>query len=106
MGNPNSGKGKASKLEDLMNYPKNKKTKRKNEEPVEENEYEAENQLCNLPDIEENNQEISQILSQPKIKDFIDVIKDSNILLDKDLSLQLLFLMNYFIKMKMNTNNT
>ena len=104
MGNPNSGKGRASKFEDLMNYQKHKKPKRKSEESVEENEYQTEIPCCKLPEITENNQEISEELDQPIMQDFIDVIDHSQILHNKDLSLQLLFLMNYFIKTKMQNN--
>ena len=106
MGNPNSGKGAASRLEDLMNYPKNKKPKRKCESPVEKN-CETENTICKIPDIAENKQEMpeSEELDEPSLQDFIDVIEDSDILQDKDLSLQLLFLIEYFLKMRMNTNN-
>ena len=100
MGNPNSGKGKASKLEELMNYQKHKKPKRKSEESVEENEYQTEITCCKLPEITENNQEICEEADKPTMQDFIDVIEDSKILHNRDLSLQLLFLMNYFIKMK------
>ena len=47
----------------------------------------------------------SEELDEPNLQDFIDVIEDSNILQDKDLSVQLLFLIEYFLKMRMNTNN-
>ena len=97
MGNPNSVKGTASKLEALMNYQKQRKPKEKSEDQEEE-----ENKLHETT---ENDQEISQELDQPTMKDFIDIIEDSNILQDKDLSLQLWFLLNYFIKTKMNRNN-
>ena len=106
MGNPNSGKGAASRLEDLMNYQKNKKPKIKCESPIEKH-CETENTFCKLPDITANKQEMpeSEELDDPSLQDFIDVIEDSDVLQDKDLSLQLLFLMQYFLKMRMNTNN-
>merc|ERR1739838_79224 len=69
MGNPNSGKGKASKLEDLMNYQKHKKPKRKSEESVEENEYQTEITSCKLPEITENNQEICEEADKPTMQD-------------------------------------
>ena len=47
----------------------------------------------------------SEELDDPSLQDFIDVIEDSDVLQDKDLSLQLLFIMQYFLKMRMNTNN-
>ena len=107
MGNPNSGKGKASRAEDLMQHQRNKKPKRKTENIEEEN-FERENTFCKLPDISENNQELVQDfdleIDQPKMQDFIDVIENSDILEDKDLSAELLFLMNYFITMKKNKN--
>ena len=107
MGNPNSGKGKASMYEDLMHYQKTKKPKWKTEYLIEEN-IEREEIFCKLPDITEIEQDedtnIDQELDMPKMQDFIDVIEESEILNDKDLSVELLFLMNYFIKMRNNTN--
>ena len=108
MGNPNSGKGAASRLEDLMKYQKSKKPKRKCESHVKKH-CETENTFCKLPDITENKQEVPHSeefkLDEANLQDFIDVIEDSDILQDKDLSLQLLFLIEYFLKMRMNTNN-
>ena len=80
MGNPNSGKGAASRLEDLMNYQKSRKPKRKYESPVEKH-CETENIFCKLPDITENKQEMpeSKELDEPSLQDFIDVIEDSDI---------------------------
>ena len=106
MGNPNSGKGAASRLEDLMKYQKSKKPKRKCESPIEKH-CETENTFWKLPDITENKQEMpeSEELDDPSLQDFIDVIEDSDVLQDRDLSLQLLFIMQYFLKMRMNTNN-
>ena len=40
----------------------------------------------------------------PSLKDFIDIIKDNEVLEDKEMSKQLLFMMNYFITMK-NADN-
>ena len=104
MGNPNSGKGRASKLEAFMNYQNHKQKKQISENLVEQNECKEQNDICKFPEITENKQLAAQEFDQPTMKDFTDVIEDSNILHDKDLSLQLLFLMNYFIKMKMSTD--
>merc|ERR1711892_361304 len=59
MGNPNSGKGKASRAEDLMQHQRNKKPKGITENIEEEN-FKRENTFCKLPDISENNQELVQ----------------------------------------------
>ena len=103
MGNPNSGKGAASRAEDLMNYHKTKKHKRQPENQKEEN-FEDENTFCTLPNIVENKEEVTEDFDHPIMQDFIDAIEESEILLDKDLSTQLLFLINYFIKMRTNSN--
>jgi len=104
MGNPNSGKGAASRAEDLMNYHKNKKQKRKPENLKEEH-FEKENTFCKLPDIVQNKEEeVFDDSKHPIMQDFIDVLEQSEILQDKDLSAQLLFLINYFIQMKMNSS--
>ena len=89
-----------------MNYQKNKKPKRKCESPVEKH-CETENTFCKLPDITENKQETpeSEEMNVQSLQDFVDVIEDSDVLQDKDLSLQLLFLIQYFLKMRMNTDN-
>ena len=102
MGNPNNVKGNASKLEALMNYQKPKKPRNQKSDLLEENESLLENTSCKLPDITENIQDIPPAMDQPTMQYFIDVIGESNILEDKELSLQLLFLINYFIQMKKN----
>eukprot|EP00092_Neocalanus_flemingeri_P002571 GFUD01002753.1.p1 GENE.GFUD01002753.1~~GFUD01002753.1.p1 ORF type:complete len:217 (-),score=49.05 GFUD01002753.1:29-679(-) len=107
MGNPNSVKGKASKLEALMNYSALKKSEQKSGNLGEESESQTGNCCCKLPDISkntENNQETSQELAQPTLQDFMDNIEDSKILHNKELSSQLYFWMSYFIKMKMQNN--
>ena len=42
--------------------------------------------------------------NHPTIQDLIDVIEDGNILQNKELSAQLLFLINCFVKMNCKTN--
>jgi len=87
-----------------MSYHKNKKQKRKPENPREEH-FEKENTFCKLPDIVKNKEEeVSENSKHPIMQDFIDVIEQSEILQDKDLSAQLLFLINYFIQMKINSS--
>ena len=101
MANPNSGKGIASKYEDLMNVELKKKRFRKK---IEDN---TENCLANkLPAIVEEDKSCRHELvngDKPQLKDFTDILVDSGILKDKDLSSQLLVLMQYFVQMKMNT---
>jgi 23S rRNA maturation mini-RNase III len=105
--NPNKVKGLASKLESLVNYPEQKRQK------VDKRERNAEvtkeNLSCNCHEEDscsEENIAVDMLLQndKPTLKDFMDVIKENEVLEDSEMSKQLLFLMNYFITMKKTEN--
>ena len=98
MSNPNKVKGVASKLESLVSYPELKKRKvRKKEAEIPDSD---ENNSCNCQ-MEDTNCLVKDLQSDiPTLQDFLDVIHDNDVLQDSEMSKQLLFLMNYFIKMK------
>ena len=101
MGNPNNVKGTASKLEALMNSQKQRKPERKGEDLIEQIKDEA--PFSTLED--EDHKETAQDFNQPTIQDFTEVIEDSNILQNRELSIQLLFLINCFVNMNCKTNS-
>jgi hypothetical protein len=103
MGNPNNVKGTASKLEALMNYQKQRKPERKRENLIEQ--IKDESPFSTLQGKEEDQKDTVQDLHQPTMQDFIEVIEDSNILQNKELSIQLLFLINCFVNMNCKTNS-
>eukprot|EP00092_Neocalanus_flemingeri_P055246 GFUD01065206.1.p2 GENE.GFUD01065206.1~~GFUD01065206.1.p2 ORF type:complete len:107 (+),score=34.41 GFUD01065206.1:3-323(+) len=94
--NPNKVKGVASKMESLVKYPEQRKVKirrkdeiaKVNEETVSCKNYEDETCMEDEDAVD--------------LKDFIDVITENNVVEDKELSTQLIFLMNSFIQMKKN----
>eukprot|EP00090_Calanus_glacialis_P046644 TRINITY_DN9258_c0_g1_i1.p1 TRINITY_DN9258_c0_g1~~TRINITY_DN9258_c0_g1_i1.p1 ORF type:complete len:222 (+),score=46.38 TRINITY_DN9258_c0_g1_i1:40-705(+) len=102
--NPNKVKGVASKLESLVTYPNQKRQKvikkEVNTEIIEDT------SACNC--FEEETYEdgsVNVILASdtPTLGDFIDVIKENKVLEDNEMSKQLFFLMNYFIRVKTKT---
>ena len=103
MGNPNNVKGTASKLEALMNSQKQRKPERKGEDLIKQIKDEA--PFSTLQGKDGDHKETAQDLNQPTINDFIEVIEESNILQNKELSVQLLFLVNCFVNMNCKTNS-
>ena len=103
MGNPNNVKGTASKLEALMNSQKQRKPERKGEDLREQIKDEA--PFCTLQGKEEDQKDTVQDLHQPTMQDFVEAIEDSNILQNKGLSIQLLFLINCFVNMNCKSNS-
>jgi len=103
MSNPNSARGVASKLEDLMNCQTNKVTKRKKVEVADNIITEKESKHCKLPDITDKIHDTpSRIEEDPTIEDFIELIEKSEILQEKELSRHLLLVIEYFIKLQSN----
>ena len=85
MANPNTTKGKASKLEALMKYPENNKDKHKIDNKCDTNYCEAKDNICKLPEITDNNIELFQeVDDKPKMQDFINLIEDSKIIDNKE----------------------
>jgi len=97
MTNPNKVKGVATKLESLVSYPKLKKRKvRTKQTEIEDSDdalscncYGGEG--CLVMELQNDT---------PTLQDFMDIICDNEVLEDNEMSKQLLFLMNYFIKAK------
>ena len=54
---------------------------------------------------DEDHKEKPQDLNQPTMQDFIEIIEDSDILQNNELSEQLLFLINCFVNMNCKTNS-
>ena len=98
MGNPNNVKGTASKLEAMMKNQNKRK-------PGRIEQIKDEDSFCTLQGKEEDQKDTVQDLHEPTVQDFIEVIEDSNILQNKDLSVQLLFLINCFVQMNCKTNS-
>ena len=103
MGNPNNVKGTASKLEAMMKNQNQRKPGRKEEEFIEQ--IKDEDSFCTLQGKEEDQKDTVQDLHQPTMQDYIEVIEDSNILQNRELSIQLLFLINCFVNMNCKTNS-
>ena len=103
MGNPNNVKGTASKQEAMVKNQKQREPGRKGEQLMEELKDEATS--CTLQGKDEDHKETPLDLNKPTMQDFIDVIEDGNILQNKELSVQLLFLINYFVNMNCKTNS-
>ena len=101
--NPNKVKGVASKLESLVNYPEHKLGKhRKKDENTQVTPDQISCICCQEETMEEEEVAVDLFLGndEPTLKDFIDFITNNEVLEDKELSKELLFLMNYFVTMK------
>ena len=94
--NLNKVKGNASKLEALVDYPKHKQV---TEENGDNDDQEC---CCNLEDQSDANGDSAM---KPSIEDFINIIEDSQVLQDKNLSLQLLLLIHVFIRIKLDKDS-
>jgi len=97
MTNPNKVKGVATKLESLVSYPKQKKRKvRAKQSEMEDSD---ETLSCNCHG--GGSCSVMELQNDtPTLQDFTDIICENEVLEDSEMSKQLLFLMNYFIKMK------
>jgi recombination DNA repair RAD52 pathway protein len=94
MKNPNKTRGNASRQEALVNYPQEKKRKYVKESLKSTNaSKEADSKMVNTS--EEN---------KPMLSNILDAIKDNQISQDKELSSQLLHLMDYLIESKLKSN--
>ena len=104
--NPNKVKGVASKLESLVSYPTQKQVKHRKRNKDDRLDRKNLSSICLEENtcIEDIDIDIVHAIGNPDptLKDFIDVVKQNNVLEDTKLSKQLLFLMNCFITMKKN----
>ena len=93
MKNLSTLKGKASKLEALVNYPKHKQMN-----------YQENYKCCCIDDDTQKDGKLETTIN-PSIEDFISILEDSQVLEDKSLSLQLLLLVHVFIRMKVDKDS-
>ena len=102
--NPNKVKGVASKLESLVTYPNQKRQKViKKEVNTEIIEHTSGCNCFEEETCEDGSVNVILPSDTPTLGDFIDVIKENKVLEDNEMSKQLFFLMNYFIRVKTKT---